>query len=178
MLAQRPRPGNYADYQQVYIDQIPNGTNILSYLNSQLEQEENWILSLDKKLLAHRYEEGKWSVAEVLQHLIDTERVLSYRVLCLARGEQQGLPGFDQDDYASNADVSGRDAGSLLDEMRAVRNSTLFLLNSLKDNEWDNTGIASDYHVSVRGIIFVIAGHYLHHKRIIEDRYMTKTKLS
>ena len=117
------------------------------------------------------YEEGKWTIKQIIQHVIDTERIMLYRALCIARGEQQLLPGFDENAYAEIADVSKRNLQSLIDEMKAVRKSTEFLFSSFSEDELNTVGTANNNPITVKALGFVSIGHFLHHKHILEDRY-------
>ncbi len=118
-----------------------------------------------------RYAPGKWSVKEILLHLIDSERVFAYRALCIARGEQTPLPGFEQDDYVPLSGAEGRSPESLLEEYRAVREATLSLFRHLPEESLTRIGKASDNPLSARAAAWIIAGHEVHHLRVIEERY-------
>lgn len=119
-----------------------------------------------------RYAPDKWTLGEVLIHMIDTERVFAYRALRFARGDATPLPGFDQDAFVESIDVSSRSVTSLLDELRTVRDATLALLRSFDEPAWDRAGVASGHPMTTRGAAWVIAGHTAHHVAVLHDRYL------
>ena len=119
-----------------------------------------------------RYAVGKWSIKEMVQHIIDAERIFAYRALCIARGEQGSLPGFDENTYAANSNADSRGKKDLLEEWDAVRSATILLFNSFNDEQINRTGIANNKPISVNGIGFVTSGHVLHHLQILEERYL------
>lgn len=119
----------------------------------------------------HAYAAGKWTVKGVLRHAIDTERIFAYRALCIARGETKPLPGFDEQQYAAVADLSGVTLRSLKEEMLAVRISTGMLFGSFSDTERKRSGIANDARISVEALGYIIIGHWRHHMHILTDRY-------
>jgi uncharacterized damage-inducible protein DinB len=121
----------------------------------------------------HRYAEGKWSIKELVQHMIDTERIFSYRALCFSRGEKGSLPGFDENTYAAWSDADRRNKEDLIREFSAVREATLLLFRSFTEDQLNRTGIANNNPVSVNGIGFITAGHMLHHLDILQDRYLS-----
>ncbi|MFN6135613.1 MAG: DinB family protein [Bacteroidota bacterium] len=118
-----------------------------------------------------RYAEGKWSVKQVLGHLIDCERVFAYRAMCIARGETQALPGFDENAYVANASFDQRPIAHILDEFVAVRLGTILLYDSLSSVEQLLSGVANNNPVTVRSLMWIIAGHTQHHLRILEEKY-------
>lgn len=122
------------------------------------------------------YGENKWTVKQILQHLIDTERIMLYRALCFARREKQALPGFDENEFAYHADARHRSLYQLLDEYKAVRQSGIFLLESMSEEDMLAKGVAGDNEVSPLAIAFIIAGHAVHHMEVIRDRYFPLIK--
>lgn len=120
----------------------------------------------------YRYAPGKWSIKEVVQHITDTERIFAYRALCFARGEQQSLPGFDENQYAQNAHADYRSKQNLLEEFAIVNRSTRLLFDSFTQQQLDASGTANGNPVYVAGIGFTIAGHALHHLHILKERYL------
>ena len=158
-----------AAFYRGYLGHVPDG-NIDETLSRQLEDT---IALLDGvKDGSQRYAPGKWTVSEVLLHMIDTERVFAYRALRFARGDDTPLPGFEQDAFIASANVADRSISSLLDEFRTVRAATLALFRNLDDAAWDRAGVASGYPMTTRGAAWVIAGHELHHAAILRDRYL------
>ena len=120
----------------------------------------------------HRYADGKWSIRELLGHIIDTERIFSYRTLRIARGDATPLPGFDQDPYVLASGAPQRTIASLAAELAAVRASTIALLESLPDEAWTRIGSASGHPVSARALAYITAGHAQHHLQILRSRYL------
>lgn len=120
----------------------------------------------------YKYQEGKWSIKELLLHIIDTERIFSYRALCIARGETNSLPGFDQDEYVANCNASNRTLTSVIEEYRAVRKATAQLFVNFNTSELMSQGIANGNTISVRAIALIILGHETHHIEILENRYL------
>lgn len=165
----RPAPDETATYYHGYIGHVPDG-DVLGTLERQLEATASLLDGVEDGSI--RYAPEKWSLSEVLLHMIDTERVFAYRALRFARGDATPLPGFDQDVFTSGADVSERSVASLLDEFRTVRAATLALLRSFDDPAWDRAGVASGHSMTTRGAAWVIAGHELHHAAILRDRYL------
>lgn len=168
---ERPQPSEYAPYYATYIDRIEEG-DILEILADQIEQTVTLLSSVPPELEKHSYETGKWSVREVIGHLIDTERVFGYRAFTFARGDEGPLPGMDQDRYAKVSNAGSRSLENLSDELQAVRASTLAFFTGLPDEAWERRGIASDYSFTVRSIPYLIAGHELHHHTGLVENYL------
>lgn len=122
----------------------------------------------------YRYAKGKWSIKELLQHIIDAERVFCYRALCIARGEQASLPGFDENSYAANAKTAKRDWKEMMQELKAIRQSTELLFNAFDKQQLACTGIANNNRISVLAIGFIVAGHAWHHMKIARERYLNE----
>lgn len=134
----------------------------------------SFLKEIPKKKWSYRYAEGKWSVKEVVQHIIDAERVFAYRALCFARKDQTPLPSFDENVFAGNSKADGRTKKELLKELRTVQESSAQLFNSFDEEQLEQSGIASGKSTYVRGIGYIIAGHALHHKKILQERYLNK----
>ncbi len=145
-------------------------------LNEELENGMNNFIHLLNKIpesrYSYAYEEGKWTIAEVILHIIDTERVFQYRALCFSRNDKTKLPGFEQNDYALESNAKNRSKASLINEYTAVRKSTIALYNSFNEGTLQRTGNANDSITSVGAQGFILAGHQAHHKKIIEERYV------
>ena len=131
-----------------------------------------FLRSIPAEKWSYRYEEGKWSVAEVLNHLMDTERIFTTRALRIARGDVLPQPGFDQDDYVRSTELENRDPHSFIAEYRAVRGATLAFFKSLAGNAWTRRGKANQSVLSVRAVAYILAGHEIHHLRILKERYL------
>ncbi len=130
-------------------------------------KDSNILLELGDKV----YTSGKWTVKQILQHCIDTERIMAYRALCFARGEAKSLPSFDENDYADAADVENKTVEGLLEEFSVLRKSTVFFFSSLSDDVLLRRGTASNIEISVLALACVILGHAIHHKNVLEERY-------
>jgi len=173
-LVSKPAPDEYPPYAEMYIKLLPDDGLILDHLAQNFESAKKLILSLPAEKLLYRYAENKWTIKEILVHIIDDERIYVYRAMCFARGENKHLPGFEQDDYARNSGANERDINNILEEYEAVRRSTIALFNGLPENAFDKTGIADDKRDSVRALLYHLAGHELHHINLIKERYLKK----
>ena len=168
--ALRPSKTEYAPYYERYIALVPE-EDILIALDQQLAETLILLRGVSEQHGAFRYEPDKWSVKEVLGHLIDTERIMAYRALCIARAERNALPGFEQDDYVKNGNFDSRSVSSLGREFEQVRRATISLFRNLDPEAWERSGKANNVDVSVRALAYIIAGHELHHKTILKERY-------
>jgi hypothetical protein len=168
--AVRPIQNEYDSYYHRYISLVPE-EDVLIALDQQLAETLILLRSLSEQHGTFRYEPDKWSVKEVLGHLIDTERIMSYRALRIARNDRTPIPGFEQDDYVRNGDFDKRSVSNLAREFEQVRRSTISLFRNLEPEAWERKGIANSVEISVRALAFIIAGHELHHKAILKDRY-------
>lgn len=167
----RPKPGDYNPYYDRYINLI-EGDDINEVLKNQIKLSEVFLKTLTEEHGNYSYEDGKWTVREVIGHLIDTERIMAYRALVFARNEKQPLPGFEQDDYVAESNFNERTLDDLVNEFIAVRNSNIILFKSFDKNILVRKGIASDNEISVIALIYIIAGHEKHHLRILKERYL------
>jgi len=170
----KPAPDEYADFYAGYISGVPDG-EILTLLQSELERTSSLLRSLTPEQASHRYGEGKWSVKEIVGHIIDGERTFGHRALCFARQDPAHLPGFDQEDYAQSSNADDRPLNQLVDELNTVRQSNIALFRSLDDAMWSHRGIASDCEFTVRALAYIIVGHEIHHRSVIERRYLNAT---
>lgn len=151
---------------------IPGDGLLLNHLMTNLEATKEFILSLPEDKLMYRYAKDKWTIKEVLMHIVDMERIYAYRALRFARNDQTVLPGFDADLYIFFSGANDRDIAGLLEEFAAVRHSTIMLLNGLPDEALLRSGIINGNLVSVSALVYHIAGHELHHINIIKERYL------
>jgi hypothetical protein len=165
--SRRPKASEYAEYFQRYVRLVPEG-EIVSILKGQLA----WFESLPPDRWDHRYAPGKWSLKEVVGHVVDTEWVFSYRALRFARGDKTPLAGMEQDGFMAGANFDDRTRESLLAEWRHLRSAGVELFSGFSEEILDRTGQASGYDFSVRAMIYIIAGHALHHQGVIADRYL------
>jgi DinB superfamily len=167
----RPTESEYAPYYQSYIDRVSE-SDILPVLRSQMDELDVLLERVEPHQETFRYGEGKWSIREIVGHLIDTERVFGYRALCIARGEKQNLPGFDQNDYMATAPYNGIDLEDLLSELRLIRLGNVAMLRTLDEEAWSRVGVANNNEVSVRALAFIMAGHVRHHMNVLRERYL------
>ncbi len=170
----RPQPGEYDAYYQKYIDLVPQG-DIRTVLRVQLTDTLVLLRAVSEQKAAYRYAEGKWSIKQVVGHLLDSERIFVYRATCVARGDATPLPGFDEVSYAETGGFDGRPLHSLLAELEASRGSTAAFFQNLPADAWARRGIANNFDVSVRALAYITAGHELHHRALLADRYLATT---
>lgn len=166
----RPEITEYAEYYHGYVSAIPE-TDVISVLGSQMGELRNELQGLPEEKGTFAYADGKWTIKEVLGHLIDAERVFAYRLHRFSHGDTTPLSSFDQDIYVTNGRSHGRTFADLLEELELQRRSNISLIKSLLEADWDLTGIASDNPVSVRALAFIMAGHVRHHLGILKERY-------
>ena len=171
----RPEPGEYALYYDRYISLVP-GSDILTTLQSQRRQMLLLLSGRDDTDGDFRYAADKWSAKEVLGHICDTERIFAYRALRVSRGDRTPIEGFEQDDYVRNGPFANRPLAELIEDYIAVRRATLTLLRILDETAWMRRGIANKNEVSVRAIAYTIAGHEVHHRRILEEKYFSESR--
>jgi uncharacterized damage-inducible protein DinB len=168
----KPEPDEYAPYTIMYIGLLPDDGLILKHLEDNLATTTEFMRGLPEETLTYRYAEGKWTIKEILAHLIDDERIYAYRALRFARNDQTELPGFEQDDYALESGANERSLDDLLEEFAIVRRSTIALFNSFDDHVLTRSGVASGNVMSVRAVAYHIAGHERRHLNIIKERYL------
>jgi uncharacterized damage-inducible protein DinB len=171
-IIEKPREGEYPAYAHIYIDLLPDDGMILKHLAENFEATRRFVESIPRDRLLYRYAEGKWTIKEILGHVVDDERIYAYRALRFARNDSTELPGFDQDHYARYSDANQREVEDLLDEFSLVRRSTIALFESLDAAALVRTGVADGKSVSVRALAYHIAGHELRHRNIIRERYL------
>ena len=166
----RPAASEYAEFYKGYVDRVPEGDVVASLRDGQDRMKE-MLGTLPESIGEHRYAEGKWTVRTVIGHMIDAERIFSYRALRIARGDTTPLPGFEENGFAAAAGSDDRRLVDLVTELLVVRDGTTRLFASLPEAAWSRTGTASNAKVSVRGLAFITAGHALHHLSVLKDRY-------
>jgi hypothetical protein len=166
----RPEPTEYAEFYAGYVSKVP-GTDAVSVLESQRLQMVQLFAGRSERDGSFRYAPGKWTVKEILGHITDTERIFTYRALRIARGDQTPLPSFEQDDYVKNGGCSERTLASLAEEFALVRAASIALFRSFPEAVWTRRGVASQKEVTVRALAFITAGHQIHHRVILEERY-------
>lgn len=161
----------YPVYYHSYIEKVPKGEP-LELLDFVLKESLKTLVMISEDKGSYRYAEGKWSIKDILQHLIDTERIFCFRALSFARGEQKEIFGYDHDAYVENAKADLRTVKSLLEELRRVRQSTIDLFQSFSDEMMFKKGKANGVELSVAQILYIILGHEIHHIGVIEEKYL------
>jgi uncharacterized damage-inducible protein DinB len=167
----RPDTNEYAPFYAGYVSHVPEG-DILTILEQGAQATTSLLKGLSPSQANFRYAPGKWSVKEVLGHVIDAERIFAYRALRFSRGDQTPVPGFEQEGYIQHGNFGARSLSDLIAEFETVRQSTLFLLRNLDDAAWQRRGTASGAEVSVRALAYITAGHEIHHREILRTRYL------
>ena len=167
----RPNESEYAPSYQGYVNQV-NESDILPVLRAQMDDLDVLLERVAPDRETYRYDEGKWSIREIVGHLIDGERVFGYRAYCIARGEKQNLPGFDQDDYMVTAPYHHIELEDLLSELRLIRLGNIAMFRTLDEESWSRVGTANENQVTVRAIAFIMAGHVRHHMKVLRERYL------
>jgi uncharacterized damage-inducible protein DinB len=161
----------YADFYSTYIKAAENVT-LIEELEISVHDFIRFVQNIPMDKFDYRYAEGKWTIKDIIQHLIDAERIFSYRALRISRNDKTPLPGFEENDYINNTDANARSIQDLLSEMAVVRQSTLSLFKSLSPEQLERVGIASNNPISVRAIGFIIIGHQKHHQKVFQERYL------
>lgn len=170
-LVERPGTEEYEPYYGTYIDKVPQG-DVIELLASQITTTLDLLESVPAGLEEYRYAPGKWSVREVVGHLIDAERVFAHRGFSFGRADEAPLPGMDQLHYAAASNAAARPLGELAAELAAVRSSTVALFRGMPDEAWTRSGTASGFSFSVRCFPFIIAGHEIHHRLGLMEHYL------
>ncbi|MBL7703540.1 MAG: DinB family protein [Ferruginibacter sp.] len=168
----KPSPETYNPYFKRYIDQVPEEDLTIAFDN-QLPIITGFLNSISEDKSTYAYAPGKWTLKELLQHIIDTERIFNYRALAIARKETAPLPDFDEDSYAANSNANSRPWQILVDEFLLVRQSTRFLYDSFTEEMLASSGISSNAPSTVLSFGFTTLGHFYHHKKVMEERYLS-----
>ncbi|MFI5136870.1 MAG: DinB family protein [Sphingobacteriales bacterium] len=169
-MINRPQPDEYSAFAARYVDLVGNGP-ILEILKDLQQSTYNFFVGIDPDKAAYAYAEGKWTIKQVLGHMSDTERVFAYRALVFSR-EAIELPGFDQDVYMEKATFNNRSLEDIANEFKTIRESTLYLLRSLTEEQSMQKGVASGNPVSVRALAYMMAGHEMHHIKVLKEKYL------
>ena len=167
----RPNENEYAPYYHTYVGKVPDGDILTNFRHVHHETQE-LIDNLPEEKGDYRYAEGKWTVKEVLMHLIDTEQVMAYRALRIAREDKTPIPGFDQDLFAKSVDVSERTLESLAEQFATTRDMTHAMFRHFSPEAFERMGTASDNAISVRGLAYIIIGHEIHHRKVLIEKYL------
>lgn len=169
--ATKPAPAEHAPEFSKYVTLVAEG-DIIDTLERQIDDSLSLLRSIPSDKANFRYGPDKWSVKELLGHLIDSERIFSYRALSFARNDQTPLPGYEQNDYVREADFDSRDLADMVEEYATVRRATIHLFRPLNETEWLRHGKANENDISVRALAYIIAGHELHHIGVLRSRYL------
>ena len=172
-MNQRPSEQEYAPPVHRYVSIVPEGA-ILSIIEAQHASTIALLNGLSPEQADYRYAEGKWSVKEVIGHVTDNERVWAYRLLRIARGDAQGLIGYDENVFAAHAPFASLPLADVIAEYDAVRRSTLYLLRALAPEDWSSRGDFAGHPLTVRAAAYMIAGHEAHHINVINERYLSR----
>lgn len=168
----KPQPSEYHSFFNGYIQLVPEG-DLLQLFDDNATKVKSFFSSVPKEKHDHRYQPDKWSIRQILLHLTDTERVMSYRALSIARGDSESyFPSMDENLFAKNAIVDQRSIDDLLDEFATVRKASVFLFSNLSDEQMMYTGYVMKERTTTRALGFIIAGHCLHHINVIQERYL------
>ncbi len=171
MKISKPSPSDLSAYYQSYLHYIPED-DLLQVLKEQKSVIEDFVSSIPPAKETFRYAEGKWMLKEVLGHLCDTERILSYRALRIARNDKTPMSGFDENHYTPNSNYKDRSLKNIAEELLAVRAATILLFENMNEEMFDHKGIANNSEVTGRAILFFTVAHARHHMGVIKERYL------
>ncbi|MCG6954969.1 MAG: DinB family protein [Gemmatimonadetes bacterium] len=167
----RPAADEFNEYYRRYIDLVPDG-DILATLKAQMAETQGLLASVPADREEYRYAEGKWSVREVVGHLVDTEHLFAFRALWAARGAAAEQPSMEQNAWADVSNAGGRPLAELAEEWAALRRAVVLMGAGFDEGAWSRRGVASGNAFSVRAAMWIVAGHELHHRRLLEQKYL------
>lgn len=167
----RPLTTDFPPFYETYISKV-DADSLSDALAKYAENIHSFYIHLPEAKADYRYAPGKWTLKELLQHVVDTERIMSYRLLCIVRKDKTPLPSFDENTYAENSLAGNRSFASIKEEFVALRKSTDLLIQSLNEEQLSEQGIASNKPVTANAVGYIIMGHMLHHKQVVEERYL------
>lgn len=170
----KPKQGEYPVYFEKYYSNIPPDANVFDLFTQSNFDTIDLVTSLDGETLAYRYDVGKWNIPEIIQHVMDSERVFAYRALRIARGDKSENPGYDENMFAVNSKASARNMIDMVREFSLLRASTIELFKSFSDEDLKQIGFANGYEVTPAALAYAIIGHERHHLAVIEDKYLPK----
>ena len=171
-LIQKPAEGEYRDYNAAYIAKVPDDGLVIQHLQTDFETLYALVIDLPEEKLLSAYAPGKWTLKEVLVHMMDTERIIAYRALRIARNDKTNLPGFEQEEYTPYLYANERSIANIMEEYGLQRRSTIALFSNFHESAFTRMGFANGAPLSVRAALYIIAGHELHHLKIIKERYL------
>jgi hypothetical protein len=172
MTKQDLNPKEYNEYYGRYIDKVPNNTELKSGFEDDKKMIIDFFSSIPKEKLEYRYQSEKWSIKEILQHIIDTERIFMYRFFRISRKDTTALAGFDQDIYVEPSKANSKNLEELIHEFTMTRLYSINLINSISDENILNLGTASDSTISARACAFILLGHSIWHIDVIKNKYL------
>jgi hypothetical protein len=172
-MTRRPESTEYTPYYGKYVTLVPDG-DLTACLSRQLNATLALLSPLSEQGAGFSYASGKWSIKEVVGHLMDSERVFAYRALCIGRNDKTPLPGFEQDDYVASANFNERTLSSLLEEFTAVRQASVQLFKNFAEKEWQRRGTANGQEITPLSLGYIVAGHELHHTDVLRTRYLSR----
>ena len=167
----RPETSEYAEYYGLYINQVPDG-DILELLAAGVRRSREVLGELPQAWETHRYQPGKWTIREVVGHMVDVERMFGYRALSMARADPAPLPGMDQELWAAQSNAGDRPLAALIADLERARASSIAMFESFDDASWERRGKASGVGFGVRAFPYILAGHEIHHLRVLEEKYL------
>jgi hypothetical protein len=171
----RPKKGEYAPFHEAYLKALPKRGAALPLLRQTFREAQQLLGGLPEDIGNYRYAPNKWSVKQVVMHLIDFERVFAFRILSFMRADRIGLPGFNQDFWMEAVDVSNRPLKDLMKEWKSVRDNTIFLLKQCTEQQSTFLGTASGWKASPRALFFILIGHHIHHLNFLREVYLNHT---
>ena len=169
-MSNQPKPDEYSPFHHNYISKLGDG-DIVAILSELKDSSYNFLINIPAAKADYAYAEGKWTIKEVIGHMIDAERTFGYRILAFSRGQKE-LPGFEEDEYVARSTFKSRTLADLAEEFRSVREANMFLFRSLTLQQLLATGIANGNIISVRALLYIAAGHEMHHVNLIKERYL------
>ena len=170
----RPEKTEYDPYYERYVSLVEND-DIIGTLGAQPTKLQDLLIALPEEKGDYKYADDKWTIKDLLGHLIDGERMFAYRLFRISRGDETPIEGFEQDGYIENAHSGRRSFGDLLDEFTLLRRANMIFFKNLTDDAWARVGTANNAKISVRALVYIMAGHIEHHLRILEERYLVQS---
>lgn len=169
----RPEKTEYDRYYETYISLVPE-TEIVSTLENQLSEIQNFSAKISEEKGAFAYAEGKWTIKELIGHMIDSEKIFAYRALRIARADRTPIEGYEQDGYIENGNFDAYRLSDLIEELTLSRRSNISFFKNLNNAAWLRKGTANNAEISVRALAFIMVGHIRHHANILETRYLAQ----
>jgi hypothetical protein len=168
----RPEENEFAPAYKGYISQVLEDDAIVA-LEAELNESLAFFRAIDEQASKTAYAEGKWTIRQVLGHIVDTERVMSYRALRFARNDKTELPGFEQDDFMRGASFNEVSMGDMLREFEYLRRANILMFRNLSAEAWERRGVASGREITVRALAYIVVGHEKHHRKVVRERYLS-----